>query len=192
MAMRASWLVAWLALMAGTATLAMQPLDAPSEHPVLGRYSVISEAGGAVWAFQSSGSLVVSGPGDLVATGTWSSVGLADRAFDALVEVGVTGQELSIVGEVSPDHAAVAMHVDASVPTAPDLAVPWPPESRLVGERLAMSTQPTPSSSPDIDCRRPSWNQDGSIDWDPCDALAAPVGASAPPSLDLSPSVDSP
>ena len=191
MAMRASWLVAWLALTAGTGTLAMQPLDA-LEHPVVGRYSVISEAGGAVWAFQSSGSLVVSGPGDLVAMGSWSSAGPVERAFDALVEVGVTGQELSIVGEVSPDRGAVAMHVEASVPTAPDLAVPWPPESRLVGERVEMTTEPTPSSSPAIDCRRPSWSEDGSIDWDPCDALAAPVQASALPSPDLSPSVQQP
>lgn len=171
-----------LALLAGPLVLANEVADVADQHPVVGRYSVVSDAGGAVWAFQAGGSLVVSGPADLIANGSWSSAELAERAFDASLDVGVTGQELTIVGEVSPDHGDIAMHVAATEPSAPELAAAWPSESRLVGDRLSMAAEPSPSVLPEIDCLRPSWDEDGTVDWDPCAARPGPAAPSAVPS----------
>jgi hypothetical protein len=146
--------------------------DISQDHPVVGRFAITSASGGAVWAFQPSGALVVIGPGEIVSEGTWSAAG-GEREFDARLEVTVSGQSLAVLGEVSEAGDAVAMYVTASEPTRPEDWTPWPAESRLVGERLGMIAQPDgpPTPSP-LDCARPEWVADV-VDWDRCDA--APV-----------------
>ena len=159
--------VAILLLSAATAgSAAAEPAD---DESVGGRYSVVSDAGGAIWAFQPGGLLVVTGPGDLVAEGTWTN-GPEDREFDAEVDVSITGQALSAIGEVSADGRELAMYVSATDPTKPNDGVPWPAESRLIGQAFGMLTDPTPEPShPPFDCFRPMW-VDGAVDWDRCDA----------------------
>lgn len=140
------------------------------EHPVVGRFAIVSAAGGAVWAFQPSGVLVVIGPGEIISEGTWSAAS-EPRDFDARVEVAVSGQSLEVLGQVRDDGEAVAIHVTASEPARPDDWPPWPTESRLLGERLGMTTEPEPSPTLRAsDCARPEWIED-SVDWGRCDVI---------------------
>ena len=140
-----------LAVSIGTASAA----DGAEEHEVLGRFSIESGAGGAVWAFLPDGLVVVTGPGDISSEGTWVTAA-GERDFDANVEVTVSGQALDVLGQVSPGGDKVAVYVLATEPTRPDDAVPWPPESRLIGERFGMVVEPSPSALPlPEDCARP-------------------------------------
>jgi hypothetical protein len=153
------------ALVAGTAAS-----EADSAHPVEGRFSAASDAGGAVWAFQAGGSLIVVGPGEIVSEGSWRAAE-GEREFDAELDVTITGQQLVVLGEAAPDGSSIAMYVTASEATDPTAWTPWPAESRLVGERFGMAPDetPAPSLSPQ-DCARPVWI-DGAVDWDRCDAV---------------------
>jgi hypothetical protein len=147
------------------------------DHPVVGRFAIVSETGGAVWAFQPGGALVVIGPGEIISEGTWSAAS-EERDFDASVEVTVSGQTLEVLGQVRDDGDAVAVHVTATAPARPDDWTPWPTESRLVGERVGMTTEPESSPRPlPVDCVRPEWVGDA-VDWDRCDATPsiAPQG----------------
>ena len=155
-------------LLATTAAVGMAA-EVTDDELVVGRYSVVSDAGGAIWAFQPGGLLFVTGPGDLVAEGTWTS-GPEAREFDADVDVTITGQTLNAIGEVSADGRELAMYVISTDPTKPNDGVPWPADSRLIGEVFGMATDPTPEpSEPPADCLRPMW-VDGAVDWDRCDA----------------------
>ncbi len=148
--------------------------DAGEDHPVLGRFSVTSEAGGAIWAFQPSGKLVVTGPGDIVSLGTWVPAA-GEGEFDAKVDVAVTGQVLEVLGQVSPEALEIALWVAATEATKADDWTPWPAESRLTGGRLGMMSEATPSPTPQpLDCARPEW-VDGSVDWDRCDNVPTPA-----------------
>jgi len=141
--------------------------DEAVTHEVTGRYSIESDAGGAVWAFQLGGLLVVTGPGDISSEGTWKPAS-GEREFDASVEVTVSGQSLDVLGQVSPDGDRIAVYVIATTPTRPDDADPWPTESRLIGERFGMvvDASPPPLPTPE-DCARPEWVEDA-VDWDRC------------------------
>ncbi len=87
--------VAMLVILAlSTVSPAADSTDDPS---LLGRFSVVSDAGGAVWSFQPGGGLMVVGPGDLLAVGTWAP-GPGSGEFDAELDVVVTGQVLSCPG----------------------------------------------------------------------------------------------
>lgn len=142
--------------------------ETTEDHPVVGRWSITSDAGGAVWAFQPSGALVVTGPGEIMSEGTWTPASGADE-LDATVDVQVTGQQLEALVQVSPDVAEIALYITATDATRPDDWRPWPPESRLVGQRFGMVVEetPQPSEAP-ADCLRPQW-LDGEVDWDRCD-----------------------
>jgi hypothetical protein len=131
-----------LATWTGAAGQDVEPTGAQPPS-IEGRFSVVSDAGGAVWALQPGGQLILVGPGDLVANGTWRPAA-APGAFDASVGIGVTGQELTVLGALSPDGSRVALHVRAGDPRTPGNGIPWPPESRLTGERIGM-TGPGPS-----------------------------------------------
>ena len=168
--------------MAASTTEPTKPTNEAGQDAVLGRFSVASEAGGAVWSFQADGALVVAGPGDVLASGWWTGVDLGEREFDATLDVGVTGQTLSIMGEVSVDGSGIAMYVRATDPSAPDLGVPWPPESRVVGERVGMVADPSLAPFPSPGCQRPTWGHDGTIDWDTCEALPLPEPEAPVPS----------
>jgi hypothetical protein len=142
---------------------------ASEESPVVGRFSVVSEAGGAVWAFQPGGSLVLVGPGDLVSSGTWLEGPLRGE-FDASVDVEVTGQELTVLGAVSPDGRQVALFVHATEATRRGNWDPWPSESRLLGDLLTTGTEETPSPDATLpDCLRPAWRSGEIVDWDRCE-----------------------
>ncbi len=158
---------------AGTLALALSLMGStvagPADHPVVGRWIVDAEPGGAVWTFQPLGALLALGPGDIESAGTWQVVD-EDGAFDATLEVAVSGQTLQILGQVAPDGEAVAMYITATEATRPDDWTPWPAESRLVAEPLSMTSDATPEpSEPVVDCLRPEWI-DGAVDWDRCDA----------------------
>jgi len=155
---------------------------AGSEHDVVGRFSIESEAGGAIWAFQPSGALIVTGPGDQIEQGAWSASGTSDAMFDASVDYQVTGQELTVLGEVSPDGAQIALFVSATPPNDEDNALPWPTEARLTGQRFGLVAEPTPEPPLDpIECLRPSWREDGSVDWDRCGLSGSSADASPSP-----------
>jgi hypothetical protein len=174
----ATFLLATVSVVVGYAA------EPPDESPVVGRYTVVSESGGAVWAIQPGGGLVVVGPGDLVSQGTWTE-GPERGEFDATLDVEATGQELSVLGAVSPDGRQVALYVSATEATTPADWDPWPPESRLLGDRLAMTAAGTPSPSPaPMDCLRPAWAADTIVDWDRCDdeGPAAVSGTTSGPS----------
>ena len=68
--------------------------DAPEDHAVVGRWSITSEAGGGVWAFQPGGVVFVTGPGGISSEGTWSAAA-GDGEFDASVDFEGTGQQLA-------------------------------------------------------------------------------------------------
>jgi hypothetical protein len=145
---------------------------ADEDHPVVGRWSITSDAGGAVWAFQPSGALFVSGPGEIMAEGTWAPAA-NEGELDAAVDMQITGQQLNVMAQVSPDATAIALYVTASEATRPDDWHPWPAESRLVGERFGMMAQDTPEpTEPPVECLRPQW-ADGAVDWDRCDVEQA-------------------
>lgn len=156
-----------LSLVPATAGLATE-MD--EEHEVVGRFSITSEAGGAVWAFQPSGLLVITGPGDIISEGSWAPAS-GEREFDAAVDYEIAGQMLTVHGQVAPDEVGIAVYVQATEPQRPGDAEPWPAESRLVGERMAMMPEVTASPSPSpADCMRPVW-VDGEVDWDRCDTI---------------------
>jgi hypothetical protein len=141
--------------------------DAADEHEVVGRFTIESEAGGAIWAFLPGGLLVVTGPGDISSEGTWTP-SVAERDFDASLEVTVSGQVLDVLGQVSPAHDRIAVYVVATEPTRPEDADPWPAESRLIGERFGMVAEPSPSPLPlPEECARPEWVE-AAVDWDRC------------------------
>ena len=71
------------------------------DHPVVGRWNVISDAGGAVWAFQPSGVLVVTGPGEITSEGSWTPAA-GPEELDATVDAQITGQQLAAMAQVSP------------------------------------------------------------------------------------------
>jgi hypothetical protein len=173
-----------LATWTGAAGQEVEPTDALAPS-IEGRFSIVSDAGGAVWAFQPGGQLILVGPGDLVANGLWRPAP-ATGAFDASVVIDVTGQELTVLGALSPDGSRVALHVRASDPRTPGDGVPWPLESRLTGERVGM-TGPAPSPTATADeCLRPAWTAGSVVDWDPCrpgaTATAEPSHATTEPS----------
>lgn len=141
---------------------------ADEDHPVVGRWSITSDAGGAVWAFQPSGALFVSGPGEIMAEGTWAPA-TSERELDAAVDMQISGQQLDVMAQVSSDAAAIALYVTATEAMRPDDWHPWPAESRLVGERFGMVAQATPQpTGPPLECLRPQWVDDA-VDWDRCD-----------------------
>jgi hypothetical protein len=162
------------------------PLGAPTvaadggtgDAAVVGRFSVDSPAGGAVWTFQEDGDLVVLGPGDLVARGSWTHGGLPGE-LDATLGLPITGQTLSVLGAVSPDGRQVALYVAASEAASPLDGSPWPAVSRLVGDRIGLIAEPTASpTAPAADCLRPAWLPDAAVDWDRCgDQAGAPVAS---------------
>lgn len=167
--------------------------DGLEQHAVIGRFVIESEAGGAVWAFQSSGVLIITGPGDLMAEGRWTGAPGSGTGFDATVDVTVTSQQLNVLGEVSPSGREVAVYVAASPPDDQQNAVPWPPESRLVGQSLGLVGEPTPAPSIDpVECLRPSWSSSSSVDWAPCASsevsqdTMSPVAPSSPVTTDPS------
>lgn len=140
----------------------------PAEHPVVGRWVVEAEPGGAVWAFQPSGALIASGPGDVQSEGSWQ-VAEEDGAFDAVIDVEVSGQVLQVLGQVADDGSEMALYVTATEATAPDDWTPWPAESRLLAAPFGMMTEDTPPpTEPPLDCLRPEW-VDGVVDWNRCD-----------------------
>jgi hypothetical protein len=117
--------------------------------------------------------LVLTGPGEISSEGTWQ-VAEGDGAFDADVDVLVSGQELSVLGQVSSDGTEIALYIIATDAAKPEDWTPWPAESRLLGQPFGMMTEetPEPTESP-LDCLRPEW-VGGEVDWDRCDeALTA-------------------
>ena len=149
-------------------------LAGPADHPVVGRWVVEAEPGGAVWAFQRSGALIASGPGDIESDGSWEMAD-GDGAFDATLEVAVTGQTLQVLGQVAEDGTGVALYVSASEATAPEDWTPWPAESRLLGTPFGMMTEDTPEpTEPPLECQRPLWVE-GMVDWDRCDEGVTPA-----------------
>lgn len=145
--------------------------DADEEHPVVGRWSITSDAGGAVWAFQPSGALVVTGPGEIMSEGSWTAAS-GPEELDATVDVQVTGQQLQALAQVSADGTGIALYVTATEATRPDDWRPWPAESQLIGQRFGMVVDetPAPTEAP-IDCLRPLWVE-SEVDWDRCDGDA--------------------
>jgi hypothetical protein len=157
--------------------------DEATDHDVAGRFTIASEVGGAVWAFQPSGKLIVTGPGQSIAEGDWMSADGSDTKFDASLDVGVTSQDLTILGEVSPSGDEVALFVAATAPDDQQNALPWPAESRVTGQRLGVITEPSPEPSLDpIECLRPSWTAEGSVDWDRCGSVEPSAAGAASPS----------
>jgi hypothetical protein len=159
------------------------------EDVVSGRYSVGSDAGGAVWSFLDDGRLVVLGPGDLQAEGSWSAVD-GDGAFDATLSVAVTDQALRILGAASSDGRELALYVEATEPGSPADGTPWPPVSRLMGARVGLTGEASPRPSPPAqECLRPRWLAGGQVDWDPCGWIPGPSADASivPPAPDSSP-----
>jgi hypothetical protein len=145
---------------------------AQAEHPVVGRWVLEAEPGGAVWTFQAGGGLVVTGPGDLISEGSWDAAG-EPEAFDAGLRVDASGQQLEILGQVSDDGAAIAMYITATDASRPQDWTPWPPESRLIGYPLGMAPSGSPEPTvPPVECRRPLW-VGRAVDWDRCDGSAS-------------------
>ena len=171
--------LAWTGAAAQSPGPTVAPDAAPSARPasfvIEGRYAVTSDAGGAVWAFQPGGMLMLVGPGDLVAAGSWQPVA-GQGWFDASVDVRLTGQRLTVLGALAPDGVRIALHVRASEPRSPENGVPWPPVSRLVGERLGMVTDGAVLAPGGDECLRPTWESSDVVVWEPC--LAGPTGTS--------------
>ena len=155
-------------LLLGAVVVSGLAQDASEDHPAVGRWTVTSDVGGSVWAFQPSGALIISGPGDIISQGAWTPASGADE-LDATVDVEVTGQALDVLAQVAPDGTAIALYITATEAVRPDDWQPWPPESRLVGQRFGMMVEETPEPSlPPVDCVRPQWVE-GTVDWDRCD-----------------------
>lgn len=146
--------------------------DGHEEHPVVGRWNITSDVGGAVWAFQPSGALLVTGPGEIMSEGSWTAAA-APGELDATIDVEVTGQLLYALAQVAPDGSALALYVTATEATRPDDWHPWPAESRLVGQPFGMMVEetPEPTQTP-VECLRPQWIEN-EVDWDRCDAEPA-------------------
>jgi hypothetical protein len=169
-----------LLLVAGLSLLATVGVAGRADA-VSGRYSVESDAGGAVWSFRDDGRLVVIGPGDLQADGHWSAVA-GDGAFDATLSVTVTDQALRILGTASPDGRGLALYVEATEPGSPADGTPWPPVSRLIGARVGLTDEASPRPSlPAQECLRPRWLADGQVDWYPCGWVPDPSADPASP-----------
>lgn len=157
------------------AAVAASGLALDEEHPVVGRWVIEAEPGGAVWTFQPGGALVAMGPGEIISEGTWTPAD-GDGEFDAALEVMVSGQLLEVMGQVATDGSAIALYATATEAERPDDWTPWPAESRLLGYPLGMmggDETPAPTAPP-LECRRPSWS-DGSVDWDRCDEGLTPA-----------------
>ena len=146
-AMIVSFLIAALVMLSSAMPMAAQ--EGGIDHDVVGRFSMVSEAGGGVWAFQASGKLIVTGPGDQIAEGTWSAADGSSSKFDAMLDVTVTGQQLKVLGDVSPDRQQAALLVIATPPNDEQNAVPWPAQSRLTGQRFGFVAEPTAEPSAD-------------------------------------------
>lgn len=146
-------------------------LAAEEEHPLVGRWVIEAEPGGAVWAFRPDGALIITGPGDIISMGTWTPAeGVGE--FDARVDVEVSGQALEILGQVATEAEAIALYVVATEATRPEDWTPWPAASRLVGHPLGMMVAETPApTEPPLDCLRPRWMGD-TVDWNRCDEVA--------------------
>lgn len=148
---RATQAAAIVAVAAVVGWGAVASSDGPSVTgpDIVGRYALTSNAGGAVWAFEDDGDLYVVGPGELLAEGAWSP-GPLGGLFDADVAVPVTGQQLDVMGAVSPDGLQIALHVRASEAATPGDGVPWPALSLLHGQRVGLAPDATvgPTASP--------------------------------------------
>lgn len=166
--------IALTAVVVVAISLAGMVMAGPAEHQVVGRWVVQGEPGGAVWAFQPSGALIASGPGDIQSAGSWESAE-DEGAFDATLEVTVTGQTLHVLGQVAEDGSGVALYVSATEAASPEDWTPWPAESRLLATPFGMMAEDTPApSEPPLDCLRPTW-VDGAVDWDRCDEGLTPA-----------------
>ena len=125
-------------------------LTMAADDGLAGRYGLESPVGGAVWALQPSGLLVVVGPGDLVARGSWQP-GAAARSVDLLVRDAGSRQQLTILGALSPDGRLLALCV-AAEPSGDTDGPAWPARSRLLGTRLTLrpeaTTPPAEGGSP--------------------------------------------
>jgi hypothetical protein len=147
LATRIAAVVAAAALLGSSAVASGDARGAGPGH-IEGRYAVTSEVGGAVWVFEADGDLVVIGPGELLAEGAWSE-GLVGGLFGAGVEVPVTGQDLEIMGAISPDGLQVAMLIRATEAATPDDGVVWPALSLLHGELVSLAPDsPDPAVAP--------------------------------------------
>ena len=178
-----SGLGAFVLLLAGVAV--GQGSEPAGVSPVVGRFAVDSAVGGAVWAFQPGGRLIVVGPGDLITRGTWTE-GPETGELDARLTIADSGQGLTILGAISPDGQEVALYVAATDAVTPDGWTPWPPVSRLLGERLVPLADAIASPTPmPLDCLRPSWASEAAVDWDRCDGAEL----SPTPSAEASPGV---
>jgi hypothetical protein len=62
----------------------------------------------------------------------------------------------------------VALHVRASNPGTLGDGVPWPEESRLIGERTGMVREDASPTAAADECLRPAWETVSVIDWDRC------------------------
>ncbi len=152
-----------------------------ADHAVVGRFAITSEAGGAIWSFRPGGLLILTGPGDISSEGTWRPAA-GERDFDASIDYDITGQTLTVQGQVAPGAGVIAVYVHASDAEKPDDAAPWPVESRLLGERFGMMADPTPMpSATPAECLRPQW-ADGVVEWDRCGAAAGAQSPGAEPS----------
>lgn len=155
-------------LLLGAVVVSSLAQDASEDHAAVGRWTVTSDVGGSVWAFQPSGALIITGPGDILSQGTWTPASGPDE-LDATVDVEVTGQVLEVLAQVAPDGSAIALYITATEATRPEDWQPWPAESRIVGQRFGMMVEQTPEPSPPpVDCLRPRWVA-GEVDWDRCD-----------------------
>ena len=177
------WAAIGVAAMVALVSSTVVAQEDGADHPVVGRYSIESEAGGAVWAFRASGKLIVTGPGDLIARGAWVPALGGEHEFDATVDIVVTGQQLAVLGEASPDAQQVAMLIRATEPADTESGVPWLAESRVIGARLGLVAEPAPSPTPGLlDCERPQWLAEGTVDWDRCDSISSPLEPAVPAS----------
>jgi hypothetical protein len=94
-----------------------------------------------VWAFQPSGKLMLVGPGDLEAEGTWAPYADHDRAFHASVDIEASSQVLTIIGAAAGDGRTIAMFVAASEPDDRGLVHPWPAGSVLFAGRFGLTVE---------------------------------------------------
>jgi hypothetical protein len=175
-----AFVAAAIALLLGGAVAAQdaEPTDGFARPPIEGRYGIVSAVGGAVWTFLSDGQVMLIGPGDLMAEGRWQPAAAAGT-FDASIDIAATGQTLTVLGGLAPDGRRVALHVAASTPLRPGDGVPWPPESRIVGERVGLVGEGPDQGWPADQCLRPVWESKSVVDWDPC--AAVPLAALLPP-----------
>ena len=113
---------------------------------VMNDYGVEAEPGGAVWAFQSSGLLIVSGPGEIISQGTWTAAEGAGE-FDAVVDMEVSGQRLEVLGQVSDDTSGIALYVTSTDASRPPIAGPATKPRPIAMPRMPM---PLARSRPEV------------------------------------------